>query len=333
MAPCPARERFEPFSWCPRRLQLGASEAVAHAQAEAPAAAEARGLFTSGSEHFLAGRYREALADLERSNELHPSPNSTLLVARCLRELGEPVRALERFEAAEADARARASQGDDRYLQSAGAAASAAAALRASRGARQVHVRNAPAGTRVAVAGVTHDVGAEPLKVLVPPGEISVRVLRVDGGSETNVMTVAAGAQARLELDLRRDAPAPAPSPAEGSGSARPWALPAALVSGGVALVGLGAFTGFGLASQSLYDDLSRTCGGSGCGPEHRADADRGERYQLLANVGLAAGAVAAAAAVTFAVLAATAGPEARANTERRGVRVVPSPLGVTGVF
>lgn len=301
-----------------RALLVASVLTVSHAHAQdASAVAEARRLFQVGSEHFLARRYDEALEALRRSNELVGSPNTGLLIARCFKERGLPGEAIDMYDVVEADARRRVADGDARYAKTAEAAVAERTQIKQSVGSLRVRVLHAPPGTKVEIGGQDARLTGQEIVVWRAPGDVAVRVKPPDGAVESSTVTIVAGAQARVEVDLQshaaRTVPAPTPPRAAQPASpesSRPWALPAALVSSGVAVLGFGAFAGFGLASQARYDDLARRCGAAGCGPADRADADTGKRYQVLANGGLIAGSIGAAFAITFFVLAATAGPE-----------------------
>ena len=85
---------------------------------------EAKRLFAQGSTAFLAKRYTEALESLRVSYRLVASPNSGLLIARCLRELNRPVEAVTMYDSVALDARRHAAEGDTKYAQTADVAAS-----------------------------------------------------------------------------------------------------------------------------------------------------------------------------------------------------------------
>jgi hypothetical protein len=185
-----------------------------------------------------------------------------------------------------------------------------------------VHVASPATGTRLDVDGV-----ALPLPddgdVLVwhVPGTATIRVRAPSGVEQSRVVSVQAGSDTRQDFDVR-DAPAPviapppiAPIPTKPPEPeaptepprGRPWAVPGALVSGGVGLVGLGVFAGFGLSSHQSFTDLNRRCGPHACGDAERSEIDRGRRNQVIANTGLVIGIVGTAAAITFVVLRVTA--------------------------
>jgi hypothetical protein len=294
--------------------------------------ADARKLFTQGSELYLAHKYDEALDALRKSYELVPSPNSGLIIARCLKELGQPVEAAEMYANVEADARKRVGEGDTKYQKALEAAVTEGMQVRNSLGSLRVRVRNAPPGTKLEIAGAQRPLTGDEVEIPRAPGETSVRVIPPDGAVQGTSVTIVAGTQSRVEFDLRSSTgphtstglPIKSPDKASSApaGSERPWAMPAAWVATGFSALGFGAFIGFGLASQAKYNDLNNRCGPAGCGLADRADADTGKRYQTLANGGIILGSVAAAAAVTFFVLAATAGTTS--EPEKKQSRLIP---------
>ena len=286
---------------------------VAHAQTE-DAREEAKRLFTQGSAAFLGRRYTEALESLRVSYKLVPSPNSGLLIARCLREINRPIDAVEMYESVAADARRRAADGDPKYAQTAEVATTESSAVRATLGTVRVRVARPNAGAKISIdGGVAVPVTDAELVVLHPAGEVLVRLKPATGAEQSQRATLAAGGELRMEFTPAAIAPVtepargkpPAPPAPEGEPPA--WTLPASLVAGGVTLVGAGLFVGFGLQSQSIYDDLNQRCGPASCGSAERTRADDGERAQTLANVGLAVGLAGAAATVTFLLVRAFA--------------------------
>ncbi len=289
-----------------------AAPRVARAQTE-DAREEAKRLFSQGSSAFLAKRYSEALESLRVSYKLVASPNSGLLIARCLRELNRPVDAVEMYESVALDARRRAAEGDSKYAQTAEVATTEGNAVRATLGTVRIRVARPSPGSRIEIdGGVGVPATEAELVVLHRPGEVLVKLKPRSGADQSQRATVAAGGEVRMELASAEVAPVTAPPAVEPppvvpakEGEPPSWTLPAALVSGGVALVGAGLFVGFGLKSQSTYDELEKSCGKAGCGPADRPRADEGKRDQTIANVGLAVGIAGAAAAVTFLLIRA----------------------------
>ncbi len=254
-------------------------------------------LYGKGKNLLEAGQLTEALSALEESYATVPSPNSALLIARCLRDMRRTDEAIRRYEQVEAEASAKAAAGEAKYKPTAEAAAAERKELLAQVGTIRVRVKNAPPGTDISVNGeakaLTADGSAE---VRVMPGETRVLVRRFGQEPVTRTVTATKGETAELEVDIS--------SPPESSGSFfgnRKWMLPAAIAAGGVGVVGMGLFTGFGLSSQATYEDLKRKCGFSCQG--RRAEVKSGETQQTVANVSLVIGLVGLAAGGTLFTL------------------------------
>ena len=81
------------------------------------------------------------------------------------------------------------------------------------------------------------------------------------------------------------------------------WTLPAAVVSGGVAVGGLLTFIVAGAISRSTFSDLQQACGSAPCPPSRASDVSAGKTQQTVANVGLAITAVGAVAGGVFLAL------------------------------
>ncbi len=328
-----------------------------HGEEASANGAEAKKLFSRGSQLFLAKRYSEALVALRSSYNLVPSPNSGLLVARCLRELGQPVEAQDVFAAVEAEARRRVAAGSGKYARTAEAAASEGAAVRATLGSLVIHVDAVEAGTRLEVDGAPVTLSADGnATVWHAPGEATVSVRPASGMEQQQVATLSAGQELKMDFKLTPPAAAsttptpfvsppkgaegPSPSPATpsrerpktGEPAGGSWAKSAAWVAGGATVVGFGLFTGFGLASQSEYRDLSNRCGPNRCGPADQSEALAGERNQTIANVCLIVGSAAAAATITFIVIAATSSHSSTTTSGPAGAILKAAQIGFGGV-
>lgn len=300
--------------------------------------AEARRRFAQGSTEFLSHKYAEALEDLRRSHKLVPSPNSGLLIARCLRELKRPVEAVETYASVAADARKRAADGDAKYLPTADAADAEGAQVRATLGTLKVKVAHAPSGSQIEIDGQAYPAGDHDVALLHAPGEVAVRFRPPSGPPQSQRTTVVSSAEVLVEFDggaaggaappagaIGPTGPTPPPPPppeTPPSGSPPAWTKPAAFVAGGVALVGTAVFVGFGLQSESIYSRLDKRCGPDSCGPADRADADAGKRDQTIANVGLAVGIVGVASVAAILLY--------RAYGPRTAVLVLPGAVHAT---
>lgn len=273
---------------------------------------EARILFNEGSALFQARHFDAALGLLERSFAIVPSPNTKLLIARCLRELGRRADAAQAFAETERLARKHVAQGETKYAPTADVAANEGAKLRSELGTITIRIGGSATLT-VDGKPVTVSSGGDAV-ILHDPGVVSVEVRDASGQRQSQSVTVLAGSTVAMEFVARSSSPAattarppapptpPAPEP-DRTPSPGSWTGPAALITGGVAIVGLGVFIGFGISSQNTYDNLVTRCGPAGCGPSERANADRGEREQTIANVGLTLAVVASLATAMFVVM------------------------------
>ena len=285
---------------------------TAHAQQGEDLREDAKRLFAQGSSAFLAKRYGEALESLRVSYKLVASPNSGLLIARCLRELNRPVEAVEMYDSVAADARRRAADGDTKYAQTADVAATEGSAVRATLGTVRVRVAHPPPGSRIEIDGAGVPATDAELTVLHPPGEVMVKFKQRVGPDQSQRATLAAGVEVRMEFtpaDVVVPPPHAEPPPGVGPKEGPPpsWTVPAALAAGTVAVAGTGFFIGFGLKSRSIYDELQQSCGAAGCGSAERVRGDEGKRDQTIANVGLVVGITGAAATIAFLLVHAYA--------------------------
>jgi hypothetical protein len=288
---------------------------TALAQTAPPDDQEGKREFAKGSDRLRDGAYEEALAAFVASNRALPSPNTTLLIARCLRELGRLEEAVDRFQAAAVDADARVAAGETRYQQAADSARTEGAALRANLGVLHLRLVGAADVTDVEVDARRAPVRADrTADVLHRPGDVHYRLLDGETLRAEGHATVSAGRWTSIDVVVPSKS-APAPPVDVASGSPRPgWLLPAAISATAVGLLGFGSFTFFGLESQSTFDDLHARCAPM-CGPTDRDAPTRGDREQTIANVSLVVGIVALGAGITLGVLALTHSPKAPATT------------------
>jgi hypothetical protein len=255
-----------------------------------PTHVEAKRLYGEGHDHFIAGRCTDAMPLLVRANQLVPSPNAGLLIARCLVVAGKRTHAVARFAEVEREALERVHSGEARYADTAAAAAREGAEVRAQLGTVRVRIgpRSKAQTTspgkeelRVEIDHVPAAISADGDAVAMhDPGTATVAF--VDGGARRERVVQVNRSQESLVVYEPDEPPRRSPSP---SPRAPPsWTVYAA---GALTVVGAASFVGFGVASEVTYGRLDSSCGGH-CGPDRRGEADRGRAYQTLANVGLA---------------------------------------------
>jgi hypothetical protein len=310
-----------------------------------------------GSDLYVARRYAEALEALKGSFDLVRSPNSGLLIARCLREVGRLVEAAEMFSSVEADARRRVTEGEPKYARTAESASTEGADVRAGLGTIRVHVEGADAGTRLEVDGTPTTIPTDG-NVLVwhLPGEATFAVRPASGLEQKQSVTVRAQSEVKMDFTLveppstppvlsagvgnPRKEPLPAilpppppehPRPTDDVPTGSTWMRSATWVSGAVAVVGAGMFAGFGLVSKDEYNDLYAGChAGQGC---QSSEVVPGKRNEAIANVSLAVASVATAATITFALLGMTSGSSKTRSSAPLTLHVGLAGLAVGGQF
>jgi hypothetical protein len=275
--------------------------ARAFAEQDAATVEEAKRLYAEGHDHFVAGRCADAMPLLERANKLVPSPNSGLLIARCMVSDKHLVAAANRYSEVERDALNLVRAGETRYAETAAAAAKEGTALRAQLGTVRVRLRPR-AGVALEIDGAPTEIQADGETTLLhEPGQAKVTFV-LPATRRDRVVAVNAGHESLVTYDVEEAKPPPGTLTPAPSRSGIPWTVFAA---GGVSIAGLGTFAGFGIASETIYTDLWSRCGHA-CNPvTDKPDADRGRTFQTVANVGLVVGVVFAAvtaAAFTFSV-------------------------------
>jgi hypothetical protein len=295
---------------------------------------QAKALLKQGSTLFLQGKYAEALEALDKSYELVPSPNSALIIARCLQALGRLVDSQAMFASAEVEAKRRVAEGAPKYAPTAQAAATEGAAVRAQLGTLRIRIEGPSRDTTLAIDNQAAAIPAEgDLVAWHAPGEVTVTLRAASGLEEKQLVTVRAGAEVTVGF-THPEPPGPAtsaptpetanqPAPAAAAPPTPPlaepradirdgaaWARPAAIASGVVTVVGAGMFTAFGLAEHSTWQDLFNRCGSKhACGPAEESRAQTAKSEQLVANVSLVVGSAAGLATIAFAVIALTNPP------------------------
>lgn len=259
--------------------------------------AGAQKTFEAGTKLYDAHRYKEALTALRASYQILSSPNSHLMIARCLREMGSTREAYREFQAVVAEAKEKG----DKYASTASAAAEEGDDLKQKLGFLTVtlHATGSPDGVKVKIGDEALEPSAVGTPVPVDPATLVVTAEAADGSSARAEVSVAAGASQTVELTLASpspDAPPPPPPKEEpkvvvdtsGSGAPlRTWAY----VAGGVGVAGLATFAIFGSMSNSKYNDLKDACPTGACAG-HQDDIDAGKTDQLIANIGLGVGIV-----------------------------------------
>ncbi len=295
------------------------ANAWADGASETDKVAQAKDLYDAGSDAFSKGDFATAVTKLGASYDLVPSPTAELMFARALREVGRLTDAEKHFGACEAAARERVAKGDERFKDTADDAATEGAGLKTRIPTVQVTVTSAGPGATVEIDGTQVPITAgrsEP--VPHDPGDVTVTLRNPGEAPVTKTAHLVPGTPTTVELTPAPPAPLPFTRK-------RPWTIPAAIASGGVAVVGYALFAGFGAHAESIYSEFSS------CKPHCPASqfADRasaGATSQNVANASVTIAAIATAACATFVVLTLTDRPR-KGDAPSTAVLSV-SPLG-----
>jgi hypothetical protein len=312
------------LSWAPPSHAEGASLDAATAEQKATA----KDKYLAGKAAYDQQKYEEALPLFQASYDTVASPNSHLMVARCLARLGRAFEAFEAFRATQTEAE-QAAKTSDKYRVTATAAKNESAEVRAQLATVSVEIE---ARALVGDQEVGPLRSAEP--AVVAPGPVTVRLETPNGVTEEQI-EVSAGEDKVLALQP----PAPAPVATSTEAPAAPPPPPSgidqkvlAYVFGGVGVVGFATFGVFGMLNNQKYDDLKSSCDPNGICPASLSDTgETGRMYQTLANVGLGVGAVGLVTGLTL-FLTAPSDPTSEASRGPR-IAVGPGSVRVDGRF
>lgn len=272
-----------------------------------------------------AKRYDEALAAYQSSYGIVASPNSRIMIAQVLNDMGRSDEAWAEATAT-AEAAQAAAASNPKYQDTANAARTLADAIRPQIGLVTVNMATtASPDARLMVGGreVPRDAWGKP--VPVKPGSITVELT----GSEPKQVEVAAGADATVEIGAGAPPPPPPPDVEITEDEASNWLrdnrLYLAAGAGGVGVVGMVLFGVLGGMAQSNYSELEDNCPGGVCPTSYQDTADSGKGYQTGANVTLVIGIVGLAAGAGLLVWDLVDQPAEGEGTEGGGEGTEPT--------
>ncbi len=298
-------------------------------KATAPQKTAAQTKFGTGMAEFEKKQFGAALTAFQESYNVVASPNSHLMVARCLRELGKLAEAAVEFEGVIAEAKTEA-----KYAETLKSAHTEYDELRPKLGFVSVQLKGAPADATVEVAGRAVDTSKLGSPVAVDPGTVMV-VVSSPKGRESRTVAVVAGATKEVEIDLTA-APPPPPPPSDSGVKVdsrkfgmREWSY----VAGGVGAAGLLTFTVFGLMNNAKHSDLEDSCPGGKCPPDKESEIDSGKKYQTIANIGLGVGIVGLGAGTALFLLSNKKKPQEQHTSSAPQLVVGPGSFLVRGKF
>jgi len=325
---------------------LARAEGAAVDQATAAQKRAAQERFDEAMTAFRAKRLEEALAGFRASYEIVASPNARLMVVNVLQDLGQVVAAYREAEATREAAEAAAAH-DDGYAAAAQAARQVLAQLRARVALVTVKVVRGASGERLTltVAGEPIDRTDWGKPVAVEPGQCEVVLTADTGTTARKEIAVSAGGAieitigppgARSSSDDEPDGGKPGDSSAGADAGA--WDESTRLrVSGGVittlGVAGVVVFAVSGSLAKSNYDELVANCPGDRCPAELQSQADTTRTQQLVANIGLAVGAVGLATGVSLLVASVVVGGSSAEPQPAADVSFGPGSVVVSGSF
>jgi hypothetical protein len=322
---------------------LASAAGVAVDQASKEQLRAAQKTFQVADDLYDGKRFGEALTAYRASYDIVASPNSRLMIARALRELGRLQEAYYELEGTVADA-AKFAANDKKYAETGRAAQTELDALKARVGLLDLTISNAPPGTKLSVAG--RDIGLDALDrpLVLAPGTIAIVAAPPDRPEISREVEIAAGKSSSLVIDLTPGAPESAPvvlptksdTPPEPARVSLDTSSPTPLrtwayVAGGVGIAGLATFGIFGALNNAKFNALESDCQDGHCPPDRGGDIDAGQSYQTIANVGLAVGILGLGTGAVLFVLSSSS--DKRESARSTFVGVGPGSVRVGGRF
>lgn len=308
---------------------------------------QAQDKYAEGTRYYTARQFENAYESFKASYGVVASPNSHMMMARSLGEMGRSADAYNELTLVEKRAR-KAAAADPKYQST----ADKAAELRRELASKVALVKfNVIGGDEGGGAGAVKVDGVEvPRKHwstarAYEPGSYSVEGSFAGAVRGTRTVELTAGSEEMIDVDVREagsDEPAgsavaaPAersiPKQPDESSSGSGALMPLATVAAGVGVAGFAMFAITGAMNQSTFDDVEARCTSDNqCPPEVQEDIDKGETLQTLANVGLVIGAVGLVTGITlFSIHLASddGGSEEVATAGRVTVGATVTPLG-----
>jgi hypothetical protein len=293
--------------------------------------------YVEGMDAFNRDEVEPALAAFERSYSEVASPNSHLMIARCLVRLERLLEAQTALEQTIAEA-AEAAKEDAKYAATESAAQEEAKDLRPRLAWLKLEVPEAQASDTIELGGkallLTELSASRPAL----PGVTHVRWVRGDRTLAERTLTLRAGEEQALSLHAEPEAaPAPSSETSAESSSSEPERDPHrrtyAYVAGGVGIVGLASFVVFGILDNGQHSTLSDDCRNNICGRDLAADASSGRTFQGLANAGLIVGIVGLGTAAGLYLSSSPAAGDTPSDTAEVELRFHARGVNVTGRF
>lgn len=302
--------------------------------------------FQKGMKAAKAKKHDDALAAFKESYGAVASPNSHLMIARELVELGKLEEAWLEYDKTLAEAEA-AAQKDPKYADTANSAKTEQGDLKGKLAFVKLTVTGAGPGSRVTVHSREIPEADWGKPVAVTPGKIRVELVGNDGKETVKEVDAAAGSEVAVELSPAGASPAAGTGAGSGTASAkveastsgggpsmRTWAY----IAGGVGVAGLATFGIFGAMNNAKHSKLEDECKDGVCPSNLEEERDAGKKYQTIANVGLVVGVVGLGTGTVLYLMSGKKTEKTATVVKPRGPRVNAVSVGyqsvmVTGSF
>jgi hypothetical protein len=309
------------------------AQGVAVDQANKAQLDAARTPYIDAKKAFDAGDFESAARGFRASYDVVASPNSHLMLAKSLEQLGRLSDAYRAAKAVVPEAEAAAAQ-DDKYARTAEDARALMESLRGKVGYLTVRLPSGQSGT-VTVEGrqLAPNELSEP--VLVDPGPVAVSFDTPDG-PDARTITLGPGGTGLVDFGASDPSAPPPPDPIDEDGEGfqihAPRAVGIGLAATGVA--GMVIFGVFGSMTSSKFSDLEDMCSADGVCPADAQDTlDDGKTFQTVANVGLVVGITGLIAGTTLFLLEPEIVSDDDGASASLKLTVGPGALGVKGSF
>jgi len=295
--------------------------------------------YVKGMEANQAKKHEEALEHFQESYGHVASPNSHLMIVQSLESLGRWADAYSEVQLLIVEADAAAAK-TPKYKATAKAARAELEAIKAKIGLVTVTVDPFPAVTatlKLTLAGRELPVEAWGKPQPVTPGPVEV-VLEGTHGTNQQQGEVAAGQETEIVIappkpKAKDTGPMEPDKPKEEPTDPAPFRY-AAIGFGVIGVGGMVVFGVFGMMARSSYEDLLEQCPGDVCAADLEGTRDDAETQKMIANIGVAAGAVGFGVAAILLMLSDELGkPAGEADDTTPTVSVGPGGITVKGSF
>lgn len=310
------------------RVAIADGASIAHATKKQKAAA--RKPYRQALEALEAKKFAEALELFRESYAIVASPNSRLLIARTLVQLGREPEAYHELEAA-IDLAQELAKADDKYQETAESARKELGEL-----TKQIALVVVTPSAQVTLGAAPVPIEALGRPLPYRPGKVEAVIRHADGQQTSEELELAAGERRELSTAPPPPKPVAVPVPSAAPAQPRP-AKPAddavskrtlAYVSGGVGLVGIGGFVAFTLLNRSANE--REGCAASVCPEATLKDAEQHSSYRTLSFAGLGIGVIGLATSTYFF---ATSSAESEGEAPMAAISVGPGRVLLHGAF